>query len=302
MPDDIRIRTVPFSNTDPSAFAHYIKWPDPSVVDEAVPFPDVEMDIKAHLAANTLAEQRDKAVRGFGLIGEPGTGKTAAIVRTCRKAGYALMVIPSSELASRFEGGATEALRAIFDSMVQLSRAHRIPFALLLDDFDTSSAIRDDKTSGTVNSGQLNGMLQNLFSQRALHRNYNGSNIAIFLTANDLSHARSSLFRDERVNVVVHRVDLRFKRQVAHSLFKPSTFCQRAAVNALVWRYRKRSVAFWQAVARDLEQQRLRVLLPQHGIDLAAISVALKQSEPLNVQSLRSVVRRRARTKLENFL
>lgn len=264
-------------------------------------FQGLERAVRQHLLFQTMEDRIEQAERILVVQGDPGTGKTVSTADACKRAGYAVALLPSSRLASESEGGATEVLDRLLAAVVASSEQHRMPHVIVADDIDCSIITTDAKTGRTVNSDLLTQRLQHLADTKR-PRNFDGTGLALIFTGNDFSQMRASLLRDGRATIYTHVPTLDEKIEIAFATFQPQGSGERRLIEKLVRRYRHQPVAFLRSLRNDLDRQRLDELLATRFPTASEAQSRLTAPLQLDATRLWSLAKARTGNRARNFL
>ena len=266
-----------------------------------VSFSALEAFVHRHIARLSSPKYIIKRPARFAVIqGKPGDGKTDGIRHACLTKGVDIMNISSSELSGATEGASVEALDAIIEEIVRISLREDRLIALILEDADLGIMVRDNKTEGTVNSQLVMQRLQFIASNSNVLLNGRGLPVPMFITGNDFSMMRSSLFRPGRAVFYTHAPTLEEKQAIVSSFFPTKSPEGKKQIDGLVTDYSDQPVSFFNDLRSRIDDDHLDSLIAEHGLNLTAIEEAASPS--LNLNMLRSAAERLAANRAENFI
>lgn len=146
------------------------------------------------------------SIKGYPLMlaiqGAPGVGKSYQTFEVLRTAGFAVIRESATKFQGKHEGDGNRLIMAEYQRAIETARdpACASP-AILIEDFDLSTAVQKEGVTYTVNSDLLNGFLMNLTDDVAMEFPDDPIRIPIFLTGNDFSLLYGPLKRHGRLDV-----------------------------------------------------------------------------------------------------
>lgn len=145
------------------------------------------------------------SIKGYPLMlaiqGAPGVGRVIELSKS-----LTALFVESEKSATKFqgkhEGDGNRLIMAEYQRAIETARdpACASP-AILIEDFDRSTAVQKEGVTYTVNSDLLNGFLMNLTDDVAMEFPDDPIRIPIFLTGNDFSLLYGPLKRHGRLDV-----------------------------------------------------------------------------------------------------
>jgi hypothetical protein len=160
---------------------------------------------------------------------------------TCSRHGVDMIMVGAAELAGDTENAGAAALAQLGEPVRAITAREGRPLAVLLDDFDLSSAARLGSTEYTVNSQILTAALQHLADTGAL-KTAQGWPVPIVMTGNDYTAMRGSLLRPGRAVFFDHAVGFDEKCEIVERILPTS---DPKSVRQLVRAYRKEPISFF---------------------------------------------------------
>ena len=285
-----------------SRFQQDIRVPDQMLCPDGVVFDDLERTIKRHLYINRIPSQMDDCERMLIIEGQPGVGKSVAACDAVLRFGMAVLQLPAERLAGDTEGASSAALTEALEDLVAFSATTKLMAAVVIDDFDLSTAGDMDTQLGkTVNSALLAAQLQRLADKPKSYRNWNGTPIPFLFTGNDFTRVRSSLFRDGRATWFTHAPTHEQKIHIAFHLLKPQSMEDLRLVEKVVRTYRQEPIAFFRSLRNDLLRLKLDSLITDGPADTMLAERELAKGVPLDPDKVWAFAKARA-TKRKSFL
>lgn len=138
----------------------------------------------------------------LAIQGAPGTGKSYQTTEVLRQAGFAVIRVSAAKFQGKHEGDGNRLLEAEYRAAIKTAvDPDAASPAILIEDFDLSTAVRREGVTQTVNSNLLNGFLMHLSDNVSTVFPDNPIRIPLFLTGNDFSLLYGPLARHGRLDV-----------------------------------------------------------------------------------------------------
>ncbi len=138
----------------------------------------------------------------LAIQGAPGVGKSYQTFKVLQAAGFAVIRESATKFQGKHEGDGRRLVIAEYERAIETARDRACASpAILIEDFDLSTAVQKEGVTYTVNSDLLNGFLMNLTDDVAMEFPDDPIRIPIFLTGNDFSLLYGPLKRHGRLDV-----------------------------------------------------------------------------------------------------
>ena len=240
MPDH-KLKPVPIRQQPPELppfqAAHSNDRPDRYII------PSTERFVRAQLARHYLAPLRATQPARFAIVvGPPGATKSSDIKTAVSRAGADLVETCGGTFAGSTEGGAAAALDTTLADIERIRAARRLPIALQIDDGDLSAFADREHTEYAVSRDVLLGRLQK-FADNVC----DGEPLPVFVTLNESTVFRPSLFRPGRAVWHVHNPTLEEKARQLVALYGATTDTDGRLIADLLTRHPDKQIAHFAA-------------------------------------------------------
>lgn len=184
--------------------------------------------------------------------GPPGDGKSYQTLKSLEESRFTVFRLSSSLLSGGLEGAPIERVKDLYQRAADYhaARPTALP-ALILEDFDMSSANQRGDARYTVNSQLLAGYLMNLADDVETAGVNTTHRYPIFLTGNDFASLHGPLIRPGRVDFFTWQPDQDERAQVVQSLLSQYAILTPAEAGDLSARYKKLPISAFRAAAQD---------------------------------------------------
>lgn len=193
----------------------------------------------------------------LAIQGPPGTGKTFQTRSVLKEHEIQFISIESSRLSGRYEGDSKVELEAAY---LELGRRHELT-ALVIDDFDRSTAATEKQVERTSNSDILNLFMLHICDEPGKIGRSECYPVPIILTGNDFRYLSPPLLRPGRTKFYLWNPDIICTQATVRAIYSPLIAVLPGEVDKLVEDYRTRPVSFFQQIISHLvDQFALRVV------------------------------------------
>lgn len=289
----------------PYAYEHLMHHPGDPITRNLVPFRAYSLEIRRFLSMQVSHHTLNEIARLMEIVGPPGSGKTEGLIAALLAEGYSLLSASADEFASDVENGATEVLHTMLSDAERMSMETKRRFALAIHDMHlaTITAVENDANIGkTVNAALLLSTLMNLADNRQLYRNYDGSNIAFFITLNSLRDIPATLKRPGRAVIYTHAPGPTDKMDVAWAVLDPRSVEEGDLVKAVARKYRHQPVAFWKALKLKIQSKAAEPAYRYHVADTATLDSYYGRRVPLTPELVWACAKETRRNLAEDWL